>query len=55
MSFLKLINKNKIFKKNSKILDIGTGGFCGLNTLIHYINTISNENIYYIKLNKLKY
>jgi phospholipid N-methyltransferase len=55
MSFLKLINKNKIFKQNSKILDIGTGGFCGENTLVHYMNIIPNENIYCIEYNESSY
>jgi len=55
MSFQKLVLDSKIFKKYSKVLDVGTGGFCGRNTLDHYINLIDDENIYTIEYNKERY
>ena len=55
MSFPELIVDSKIFKKDLKVLDVGTGGFCGRNTLDQYINLIDYKNIYCIEYNKERY
>jgi len=45
-------NFPEIFTKNSVVLDIGTGGFLGVNTLEIYQHLLSVENIYCIELHE---
>tara|TARA_B100000963_G_C22625991_1_gene672408 strand:+ start:1938 stop:2522 length:585 start_codon:yes stop_codon:yes gene_type:complete len=44
--------ESKIFDLSSVVLDVGTGGFLGANSIDHYKNLLLEENIYCIEIKK---